>query len=93
MDNSLRFAKEAASKAAPSAPATVAEKDFRGMTFPSSFIKVKLSLARMQSGDRLAALLDDGGINNVAGAIAAEGHKVISQDKVEGHWSLLVEKS
>ena len=97
MDNSLRFPGEAP-RPAPKAPETpqrvaVALKDFRGVGCPMNFIKTKLNLERLSSGQRLKVLLDDGApIQNVPLSVAEEGHKILEQVREGNHWSVLIEK-
>ena len=59
-----------------------------------NFVRTKLELASMQSGDILEILLDDGKpIENVPGSVKLEGHEVISQkQEPEGHWTVLIRK-
>jgi sulfite reductase (ferredoxin) len=94
MDNSLRFPAETAAKAAPASIPVYAERDYRGVACPMNFVKVKLDLARMQKGQRVKVLLDDGApIENVPRSVAQEGHKVLEQTKAGDHWAILIEKS
>jgi sulfite reductase (ferredoxin) len=59
-----------------------------------NFVKVKLDLARMQKGQRLKVLLDDGApIQNVPRSVAQEGHKVLEQTRDGDHWVVLIEKN
>ena len=99
MDNSLRFPGEAArTQAKPPAPATplptaVVSKDLRGVTCPMNFVKTKLALESLASGQRLEVLLDDGApIQNVPRSVAAEGHRIIEKVRVADHWSVAIEK-
>lgn len=94
MDNSLRFPAETAKETQSSAPVTViTERDYRGVACPMNFVKVKLDLARMKSGERLKVLLDDGQpIKNVPRSVTQEGHKVLAQEKVADYWTVIVEK-
>jgi sulfite reductase (ferredoxin) len=97
MDNSLRFPAETAAAAAPppveKAKAIVA-RDYRGVACPMNFVKVKLDLARMQRGERVRVLLDDGPpIENVPRSVALEGHKVLQQERAGEHWAVLIEKN
>jgi len=100
MDNSLRFPGEAA-KTLPKAPASekpqakpVLSKDFRGVACPMNFVKTKLALESLTSGQRLQILLDDGDpIQNVPRSVAGEGHKILGQLKEADHWSVLIEKT
>jgi sulfite reductase beta subunit-like hemoprotein/TusA-related sulfurtransferase len=96
MDNSLRFPADMASKAGRSAasnPVQV-ERDYRGVACPMNFVKLKLDLARMQKGQTVRVLLDDGPpIENVPRSAAQEGHRVLEQTKTGNHWAVLIEKA
>ncbi len=71
----------------------VKSKDYRGVGCPMNFVKTKIDLASMKSGELLEILLDDGApIDNVPRSVLAEGHKIISQDKVDNYWKVLIEK-
>jgi sulfite reductase (ferredoxin) len=97
MDNSLRFPAEAASIApakSGAAPVPQVERDYRTVGCPMNFVKVKLDLARMQKGQILKVLLDDGApIENVPRSVADEGHRVLEQMKTGDHWSVLIERA
>lgn len=69
-------------------------KDFRGVLCPMNFVRTKLELATLQSGDLLEILLDDGKpIENVPGSVRLEGHQILSQtQQPDGHWSVLIKK-
>lgn len=68
-------------------------KDFRGIACPLNFVKTKVELAKLKSGDLLEIWLDDGApIENVPGSVQAEGHKIIGQNKVRDYWSVVIEK-
>ena len=70
------------------------EKDFRGVACPMNFVKTKLVLETMASGDRLTVLLDDGApIQNVPNSVELEGHKVLAKTQVESHWEVLIQKA
>jgi sulfite reductase (ferredoxin) len=98
MDNSLRFAAEVAKQpvAIPPAAAPIdagAVRDYRTVGCPTNFVRVKLDLAQLKTGDRLKVLLGDGSpIENVPRSVAAEGHKVLSQEKTGDHWAIVIEK-
>ncbi|MBR1410756.1 MAG: sulfurtransferase TusA family protein [Prevotella sp.] len=69
------------------------KKDFRGVACPMNFVKTKIELSAMQSGQLLEILLDDGQpINNVPGSVRQEGHEVLSTEKVENYWKVLIRK-
>jgi sulfite reductase (ferredoxin) len=94
MDNSLRFPAETAAIAAATPVPVPLERDYRGVACPMNFVKVKLNLSKMQKGERLRVLLDDGPpVENVPRSVAQEGHKVLEQTKVGDHWAVLIEKS
>ncbi len=103
MDDSLQF--KAQPIAAPPAPEQqeekaktqeepVRKKDLRGVLCPMNFVRTKLELAAMQSGEVLEILLDDGKpIENVPGSVKLEGHEVIAQKQsAEGYWTVLIRK-
>jgi sulfite reductase (ferredoxin) len=99
MDNSLRFPGEAP-RTPTKAPATekpqvepLLSKDLRGVACPMNFVKTKLALETLTSGQRLNILLDDGDpIQNVPRSVAGEGHIILGQLKEGDHWSVLIEK-
>lgn len=69
------------------------KKDFRGVACPMNFVKTKIALAPMKSGQLLEILLDDGQpIQNVPGSVRNEGHTVLSTEKVDNYWKVLIRK-
>lgn len=69
------------------------KKDFRGVACPMNFVKTKIALAPMQSGQILEILLDDGQpIANVPGSVKNEGHEVIATEKVDNYWKVSIKK-
>ena len=69
------------------------KKDFRGVMCPMNFVKTKIALTPMQSGQILEILLDDGApIENVPGSVKNEGHTILSTKKVENYWKVLIKK-
>ncbi len=74
---------------------TVDEKiDLRGVLCPINFVKTKLKLEMMESGQILEVTLDDGEpMRNVPRSIKEEGHKIINVEKLEGGYKLLVKKN
>ncbi len=72
-------------------PAAV--KDFRGVVCPLNFVKTKVELAKLKSGEVLEIWLDDGApIENVPGSVKAEGHKIIAQKRSADYWSVVIQK-
>ena len=91
MDDSLRFN----IKSDISSPEDNSlEKDYRGVACPMNFVKTKLVLESMRSGQTLAILLDDGEpIQNVPNSVKLEGHTILSQEKQdEGYWKVSIKK-
>ncbi len=69
-------------------------RDYRGVPCPMNFVKVKLDLAMMASGQLLQVLLDDGEpIENVPRSVADEGHEIEKQKKEGGFWSVFIRKT
>ena len=87
---------QAAVPAAAAGGGEAAFKDLRGVACPMNFVMTKLELAKLQAGDRLRILLDDGQpIANVPRSVADEGHKVILQQKMdpEDYYQVVIEKT
>ncbi len=69
-------------------------KDYRGVKCPMNFVKTKIDLASMQTGQTLEIYLDDGDpIDNVPRSVAEEGHKILEQRRIEDYWTVLIEKT
>ena len=84
---------EASKEADPGQPAPDVKKDFRGVMCPMNFVKTKIALTPMKSGEILEILLDDGApIENVPGSVKGEGHTVLSTEKIENYWKVLIRK-
>jgi sulfite reductase (ferredoxin) len=65
--------------------------DLRGVKCPINFVKVKIELSKVKSGQKLGFYLDDGDpINNVPQSVKNEGHKVIFKDTNYDGYNLLV---
>ena len=70
------------------------KKDFRGVQCPINFVKTKIELSKIKSGELLEIYLDDGDpINNVPGSVKNEGHTIIETRKIDNWWSVLIKKS
>ena len=70
------------------------ELDLRGVICPYNFVKTKLKLENMQSGEILAVLLDDGEpIRNVPQSIRNEGQEVLRQEPIEGAFRIFIKKT
>lgn len=68
--------------------------DLNGVECPINFVKTKLRLETMASGQLLEVTLDDGEpIQNVPESIRREGHSVLDIKKVGEHYRVLIKKS
>ncbi len=87
----------ASSAQRPAGPSTIRPdvvKDLRGVACPMNFVKTKMELSKMKARQVLEIWLDDGApIDNVPGSVRAEGHKVLSQEKTDGYWTVRIEKT
>jgi proteasome lid subunit RPN8/RPN11/TusA-related sulfurtransferase len=70
-------------------------QDLRGVGCPMNLVKTKFAFSRMQSGQILGLVLDDGPpINNVPRSVVREGHEILSRDQLDdGTWSVLIRKA
>jgi len=67
--------------------------DLRGVSCPTNFVKAKLELELLDSGDKVEFLLDEGEpVKNVPRSLKAEGHKLLGLQEMEGHYVLTLEK-
>ena len=70
-----------------------AELDLQGVGCPYNFVNTKLKLEVMKEGQVLSVLLDDGEpILNVPSSVSNEGHTIVSQDRVEGSYRVLIHR-
>ena len=73
-----------------------AELDLRGDVCPYTFVKTKLKLEELESGDHLVVTYDHAlAIENVPRSLKAEGHKIISIEEIETGrlWKISIMKS
>lgn len=67
--------------------------DLRGISCPTNFVKAKLALEMMESGEKVQFLLDDGEpVKNVPRSLKAEGHKLLGLQETDGYYQLTLEK-
>jgi sulfite reductase (ferredoxin) len=89
-------APEAAPQPVAPAPSSAPVYDLRGVACPLNYVKTKLRLEMMESGERLEVWLDAGEpIKNVPMSLRNDGHKVLAEEPLDGqaaHWKVLVEK-
>ena len=69
------------------------ELDLRGVICPYNFVKTKLKLDTLEIGSQLVVLLDDGeSIQNVPKSIMNEGHQVLTQEKIDAYYRIVIQK-
>ena len=99
MDQSLRFQPAVAEGASQSEAlssvetAVDREADFRGVACPLNYVKTKLLLEQMASGQVLSILLDEEGGRNVPESAQQDGHEVLSTKKEGDYWRLILRKA
>jgi len=68
--------------------------DLRGVLCPINFVKTKLKLEEMRSGEVLEIILDEGEpIGNVPRSVKEEGHRIVRVEKMEEAFKLFIKKS
>jgi TusA-related sulfurtransferase len=68
--------------------------DLRGIACPLNFVKTKIQLEKMNSGDILEVLLDSGeAIESVPPSIKEEGHEVLEEKEIENYFKLVIRKN
>jgi sulfite reductase (ferredoxin) len=76
------------------AAGSVQSIDLLGVKCPFNYVKTKLKLETMQSGQLLEVLLDDGEpATNVPRSVQSDGHKLLSQVEENGHHKIVIEKA
>ena len=70
-------------------------KNCRGVGCPMNLVYAKVELAKLQSGQVLEIILDDGPpVNNVPASAQKEGHTILEQNRLDdGTWSVLIKKA
>ena len=67
--------------------------DITGEVCPMTFVKVKLALAKLQTGEELDVILNEGEpLNNVPRTVTEAGHHVLSVQQVNGVHDVLIRK-
>lgn len=68
--------------------------DLRGVLCPINFVKTKLKLEMLDSGQILEVILDDGEpIRSVPRSVKEEGHKIVKVENMENAYRLLIKKA
>ncbi|NOX26415.1 MAG: sulfurtransferase TusA family protein [Deltaproteobacteria bacterium] len=72
-----------------------AEKNCRGVSCPMNLVYTKVQLAKLQGGEILSLIIDDGPpINNVPDSLAREGHEILDKKQLaDGAWQVLIRKA
>ncbi|HXN06116.1 MAG TPA: sulfurtransferase TusA family protein [Nitrospiria bacterium] len=71
-----------------------AKMDLRGVKCPINFVRTKLKLEMMESGETLEVLLDEGEpAANVPRSVKDEGHQVLDLAQVEHYFKLMIKKA
>lgn len=72
---------------------TMTTVDLRGVTCPTNFVKAKLALEMVDTGEVIEFLLDDGEpVKNVPRSLKSEGHKLLGLKETDGYYILTLEK-
>lgn len=69
--------------------------NLKGVACPINYVRTKLKLDTMQTGEELEIILDDGeAIESVSKSIIEEGHKVKSKNQnPDSTWKLVIIRS
>ena len=68
--------------------------DLRGVLCPINFVKTKLKLEEMRSGEVLEIILDEGEpIGNVPRSVKEEGHRIVRVENMGEAFKLFIKKS
>ncbi len=72
----------------------IAELDLTGEVCPYTFVKTKLKLEELESGDELTVILDHApAVENVPRSLKNEGHKILSiEQQGDNLWKVRIKK-
>jgi len=73
-------------------PAVDKELDCRGIACPVNYVKTKIALDEIGTGQTLCVLLDAEGSRSVSASIEADGQKVVALTQEGDYWRVLIEK-
>lgn len=70
-------------------------KNCRGVGCPMNLVYAKVELSKLEAGQILEIILDDGPpVNNVPASTIKEGHEILAKRQLEdGAWSVLIKKA
>lgn len=91
-------AARAATPAPAVAPETVEEivdsMDLKGVECPYNYVRTKLRLEQMDSGQLLEITIDDGEpMRNVPASLGNDGHEIVDTKKIGQHYRLVIRKA
>lgn len=68
------------------------ELDLRGVKCPMNFVKTRLKLDKMSTGEKVSVLLDEGEpVESVSNSVASEGHIVEETSRLDsGHFKVVI---
>ena len=96
----LKNSDTAATESGPSLPPVsktpvgAVHMDLRGVKCPINYVKTKLRLDMMETGEVLEVLLDAGeAYENVPRSVQNDGHRILELAAVSDHYRLVIEKS
>jgi sulfite reductase (ferredoxin) len=97
LDSSLEFKvekKESSTEDDNAELKTNVEIDLRGVGCPMNYVKTKLEIEKMQVGEIISVLLDDGEpINNVPASLKEDGQELLNMEKIEEYYKITVKKN
>ena len=65
--------------------------DLRGIACPLNFVKTKIQLEKMHSGQKLEVFLDSGeAIESVPPSVIEEGHKILKIEPIGNYFKVLI---
>ncbi len=68
--------------------------DLRGEICPYNFVKTKLKLEEMETGQTLEVIIDNGEpMKNVPRSVKEEGHQIIMVERIEQCFKLVIKES
>jgi len=67
--------------------------DLQGVACPMNFLKAKLTLEELDSGEHMEVILDEGeAMINVSRSLKDEGHRIIKVDPLGETFRMIIEK-
>ena len=68
--------------------------DLRGVECPLNFVKTKIQLEKMNTGEVLEIWIDPGeAIESVPPSVIEEGYEILLQEEIKNYFKLLIKKS